>query len=1106
MIKLNKIYLICSLICFIALLTVNEAIGQFYNGHQMTFGKNRVQFDRSEMQKSDFFWSFYRFNSFDVYYHVNGKELAEFTGKFAFSEMNKIERFFDYTLDRRIIFIVYNKLSDFRQSNIGLVSSHSLNNVGGVTRIIDNKVFLYFDGNHKKFEQQIISAMTEVLLGEMLYGGNIRQRVSSSTFMNLPEWYIKGLVSYVSNNWDFEIENRVKDGILTGRFEKFNRLSGDDALYAGHSIWNFLARNYGKSIIPNIIYFTKINKNVNSGFTNVLGRSFKEISWEWLEYYKSIFTKETYGELPDTGQILKKRKEKEKVYLQPRISPDGNKIAYATNELGQYKIVIYDSEKNKHKVIKKTGHKLDQIPDYTYPILEWHPGGEILSIITEEKGRIILSYYNISTEKEESKEMFYFEKILDFSYSGDGLKLVMSAVKNGQSDIFVHNLASNTDERITNDVADDSYPRFINNSEQILFNSNRKENDLESDNSNEKSILPGSALYIYDYKTKSKQLFTLSETQYINKINPFEESKDKYFFLSDQNGIYNRYFTEFDSTISLIDTIIHYRFFTREKPLTNYSRNILEHHYNKQNNKFTELVYSNGRYNIFTGTMDNSSFENSDVPVSTTFRKSLTRKYFEEDSLRLLAENIGIEEKKNDSLLQTKRNNTPEIKNQQQIDINRYIFDVEKTGNNRSTPSSITLYRNDPASLDEFEIPPVRIYRTAFYTNFLVNQIDYGFLNNSYQPYTGGGAFYNPGMNGLFKVGTHDLFEDYRITAGFKFSGNLDSNEFLISVENLKNRLDKELIFHRQSYKNLALYSYNKILSNELLFSLKYPFSQVAAVRATLSGRVDRSVYLATDIYNLDSLDVYRNWLSLKFEYIFDNTRNLGINLYQGSRFKVFGEWYKSVNRQNTNVFVLGADFRHYIKIHRTLIWANRAAVSNSFGSGRLIYYLGGVDNWSNFSVSVPTFDYSVPVDPTQNFVFQSLATNMRGFSQNIRNGNSFAIINSEMRWPIFTYFANRPLSSDFLNSLQLVGFADVGAAWNGISPYNSVNAYNYEIIKNGPITVTIDKEKGPFVAGVGFGLRARLFGYFIRTDWAWGIENGVVLPRVFYLSLTLDF
>jgi hypothetical protein len=41
---------------------------------------------------------------------------------------------------------------------------------------------------------------------------------------------------------------------------------------------------------------------------------------------------------------------------------------------------------------------------------------------------------------------------------------------------------------------------------------------------------------------------------------------------------------------------------------------------------------------------------------------------------------------------------------------------------------------------------------------------------------------------------------------------------------------------------------------------------------------------------------------------------------------------------------------------------------------------------------------------------------------------------------------------------------------------------------------------------GYGAGVRAMLLGYWIRLDWAWGIENNIVLPRIFYFSLSLDF
>jgi hypothetical protein len=41
-----------------------------------------------------------------------------------------------------------------------------------------------------------------------------------------------------------------------------------------------------------------------------------------------------------------------------------------------------------------------------------------------------------------------------------------------------------------------------------------------------------------------------------------------------------------------------------------------------------------------------------------------------------------------------------------------------------------------------------------------------------------------------------------------------------------------------------------------------------------------------------------------------------------------------------------------------------------------------------------PMFNQSTPVTPNVNYGFQAMATNMRGFTQNIRNGNNFALIN----------------------------------------------------------------------------------------------------------------
>lgn len=88
-----------------------------------------------------------------------------------------------------------------------------------------------------------------------------------------------------------------------------------------------------------------------------------------------------------------------------------------------------------------------------------------------------------------------------------------------------------------------------------------------------------------------------------------------------------------------------------------------------------------------------------------------------------------------------------------------------------------------------------------------------------------------------------------------------------------------------------------------------------------------------------------------------------------------------------------------------------------------------------------------------------------------------------------------------------MVGFGDVGSAWTGSSPYAEDNYFNSTtFVESEPVTVTIQNNREPILYGYGFGMRSRVLGYFVRADWAWGVDDGIVLPRVFSLSLSLDF
>lgn len=1079
-----------------ALFLVLNTNGQFYNGHQMSFGKNRVQ-------HYDYYWSYYRFEDFDCYFNEFGRDLAQFTADYAMKKLDEIEGYFDYTLEKRLIFIIYNKNAEYKQSNIGLLTfDEDSYNTGGFSRIIKNKVNLYYEEDHIAFQKQIAESIAEVIVNEMLYNADFKDRISSSSVIYMPEWYMKGLVSYVASGWDYEVENRVRDGIKSGRYKNINHLEYDDAIYAGQSFWRFIGNKYGDALIPNIIYLTKIYKNIDDGFLYVLGTKLKDLLKEWKEFYAEEYSADS-GKPGEDGRTLKKSK-KEIVFQQVKISPDGNYIAYVTNDWGRKKIWLYDQTSGKHQTIFKAEPKFEQKTDNTYPVINWHPSGRILTYINEERGGLVIYFHRTDENKTEKRTFLYFDKVLDFSYSPEGSRIVMSAVKDGMTDIYIHTIASGTNEQITRDIADDLHPAFIKeNPGEIIFSSNRLSDTITNLADPFEKLGGTFDLFIYNVEKQNNLLMRLTEGKYNSRYQAASIGKNKFSYIADNNGILNRYTAVFDSAISYIDTTTHYRYFINSVPATNYDRNILNQSVIASPDNFGEVLLKEGKYNLRKGQLSTSDQVSPDEMVVTGYRKERDLMFHKADSIEEIRKWLLDEYKRMTDTL-TKPLYEYYAKDEP-INISHYIFEKEKQ--NYYDELWRKKYMDIDLDTGRIDLPLIRIYETSFYNNYIANQIDFSFLNNTYQVFNGGAPYFNPGINLLTRFGILDLFEDYRLTAGFRFSGNFDSNEYLLSFENLKGKFDKQLIFHRQGFFSSNDTSLFKTHTHSLYLSYAKPLSPILALKGTASYRYDRHVVLSIDIPSLNSEPLTRHWASLKGEIIYDNTRKRAVNIYYGTRFKIFGEYYREIAGRKSDMFVVGADIRKYTRIHRELIWANRFAASTSYGPTKLVYYLGGVDNWMGYLFNrYPMFNDKIPVSPRENYGFQALATNMRGFTQNIRNGTSFALINSELRWPFIRYFAGHPLKSNFLNSLQIVGFGDIGSAWTGKDPWSSENAYDTETFRNGPVKVILDSNRQPIVMGVGAGLRAQLMGYFIRADWAWGIENNYVLPKIFYLSFSLDF
>ena len=75
---------------------------------------------------------------------------------------------------------------------------------------------------------------------------------------------------------------------------------------------------------------------------------------------------------------------------------------------------------------------------------------------------------------------------------------------------------------------------------------------------------------------------------------------DKLFYLNDSSGYYNLYEARFDSTVSHIDTTIHYRYYTTSAPLTDYSSSIIDYSFNPRSKQLVMLFAEGNGHKVYS--------------------------------------------------------------------------------------------------------------------------------------------------------------------------------------------------------------------------------------------------------------------------------------------------------------------------------------------------------------------------------------------------------------------------------------------------------------------------------------------------------------------------
>ncbi|MEO1054081.1 MAG: PDZ domain-containing protein [Bacteroidota bacterium] len=174
----------------------------------------------------------------------------------------------------------------------------------------------------------------------------------------------------------------------------------------------------------------------------------------------------------------------------PAWSPDGKKIAYWSDQSGEYQLMIRDTQ---------TG-KADQVTNYTSGFkytLFWAPDSEKVAFVNQA---MEMSYFDLKTKQtiKIDKGLYMFHGPLSgytFSWSSDSKWIAYSKENlNRKSSIHLFNTSTKTSTRVTSEFYNDYSPTFDPDNNYLFFLTNRNIRPLYSDLDNT-FIYPNSTLF-----------------------------------------------------------------------------------------------------------------------------------------------------------------------------------------------------------------------------------------------------------------------------------------------------------------------------------------------------------------------------------------------------------------------------------------------------------------------------------------------------------------------------------------------------------------------------------------------------------------------------------
>lgn len=554
------------------------------------FGKNKITAQR-------FDWHIHRTEHFDIHYYPSEAKLVPIMAAIAEEAYEKHSEDFEHEIESRTPLILYKSHKDFQETNIILQELHE--GIGGFAELFKHRVVIPFTGSLEAFREVIYHELIHIFQYDILYQKPHARIYSGEFLYSAPLWFIEGMADYFANDKDALGEMVLRDASINNNIlpltelQNFNRLSSPYLGYKmGQLAVEYLVTTYGRDKIAEILRGLRQSrtKNIDAVFKNVLGVSLKEFDVG----YQQMLRKRYWPLIEDRElpNIVSRKLTEDSRFshnIKPVWAPSGDIIAYLTANEGFLEIVLMSS---------KTGKKLDRITKRFFRnkyeeiradssgldrSLAWAPNGDHIAFIGKHHDANYLFEVNILTHKLTHYVKLDYDSANSPSYNGTGDRIVFTALKEGQTDLYIIDLDTESTSRLTRDSFNDTHPYWHPNKDMIIYASEREHKNR---------------LVLIDLEQRTEQILT---DHVSNAISPIWMSDgESVLFCADKSGVYDAY----KLNIATLET-------TR---LTNLITGCSNPSFSPDGKRLLFSAYQDGKYDICVMNSDKILNEKVEIP------------------------------------------------------------------------------------------------------------------------------------------------------------------------------------------------------------------------------------------------------------------------------------------------------------------------------------------------------------------------------------------------------------------------------------------------------------------------------------------------------------